>query len=306
MEIYLAGPNLKIIQEFYERSKLKPNILISYNDAKGKVEETVDSYRPYCNKFMLDSGGFSSKKKLTKEESICLGNRFLNFLKEKKSFLDKTFTCVFAFDYIKGLIDFNKNTSRYEEQLSIYDNIVPVVHNINENSNEIENYKVYEPHTIAIGFSEDKTNIKYLKPATEKIRMFTKSHLLGVTDAKLLTEIKTDTSDSRSWSDYAETGEICYYYKDNYKARIERLYNPNIQNKERSGAKLFYESEYFDIVMEDVKKFGFTQEDLDNKNKEKLMKFVNIYYTMGLETILNEIQDTINKTTKINDNHGTN
>lgn len=306
MEIYLAGPNLELFKEFHERSKLKPNILISYNDAKGEVEEVIDSYKPYCNKFMLDSGGFSTKDRLTKEDSISLGNRFVNFLKGRKSFLDETFACVFAFDYIKGVIDFNKNYDRFEEQLSIYDNIVPVVHNITENSKEIDDYLVYEPHTIGIGFSEDKRNIEYLKPATEKIRRFTNSHLLGVTDTKLLTQIKTDTSDSRSWSKYAEIGEICYYFKDNNKACIQRLYNPNIQNKERSGTKLFYESEYFSIVLKDVEKLGFTQMDLDNKNKEKLMKFLNMYYTMKLEIILNEIQNTINKPTLINDNDGEN
>ena len=84
------------------------------------------------------------------------------------------------------------------------------------------------------------------------------------------------------------------------------MYNPNIQNKERSGTKLFYESEYFSIVLKDVEKLGFTQRDLDNKNKEKLMKFLNMYYTMKLEIILNEIQNTINKPTLINDNDGEN
>lgn len=309
MEIYCADLDIDTLKQFNERTGLKPNVLFSYKYIGNKkntkdignkkntkdefnFKSVISQYKPITNKMMLDSGGFSTKN-LDEDDQDCLAleNRFYDLIEHNVEYLDEFFTCVFAFDKISdNYINYEKNFDRYDLQYSKYPKIVPIVHNITDNSKEIEKYSVYNPHTIAIGFSPEKTNIKYLEPATKKIRQVCKSHLLGITAVGILSEVETDTCDSTSWLQDSKHGIIRYFYVENGKILSESVYFPKYHGAVKGGTVSFDEFKFKDQLIEIAEsKFRLNKENFyDLYDGILYRKLMNIYFTMEYEKLLTE------------------
>ena len=304
MEIYCAGTgsasDINTLQIFNQYTGLKPNVLFSYKYIGDKINtkdeftfnSIISKYKPITNKMMLDSGGFSTKDMDDNSlECITLENRFYDFIEHNVKYLDEIFTCVFAFDKISNnYINYEKNFDRYDLQYSKYPRIVPIVHDITDNSKETEEYSIYNPHTIAIGFSREKTNIKYLKPATKKIRQRCKSHLLGITSVEILSKVETDTCDSTSWLQDSNLGIIRYFYVENEKILSAGVYFPKYHGAVKNGTVSFDKFKFRDQLIEVAEsKFRLKKENFDDLYAGTLYrKLMNLYFTMEYEKLLTE------------------
>ncbi|QTO40856.1 hypothetical protein [Desulfovibrio desulfuricans] len=288
MEIYFAEPQISVFKKFYELTKIRVNVLFSYYYEHGHVQETMQSIRPYVNKIMLDSGGFSSSH-LPESEKNKTRDGFLNFIEQYGEYLDDRFTCTFAFDDLSKGKNFYDNLNLFDEQVGKYPRIVPIVHNIMPDSTEIEEYAKYSPHTIAIGKCDNKTSLKYLRPAVDKIKTYCRCHLLGITDFKIITSVNADSCDSTSWMHDAKDGIVRYFKYANGTPQMELIYFPDKQGKTRNGTVLlddFSGKEDFLVTM--LKSLNLKRADFYNNNYLESRQLANIFYTVELNNYLRQ------------------
>ena len=289
MNVYLVKPpSVSILQEFYGATGLKPNILISmkeYFDNYKGLFKVVSEIKPYVNKFILDSGGFSTNDIKDKKTAEDMKNKYLIFIELYRNYIEKTFEYIFAFDYIYGNIDFNLNSDWYDEQHSVNKMVVPVIHNIHNNT-EVDRYSSYHPKHISIGKCPDKTNVDFLKPVIDEIRKKSKFHFLGVTAPKILTKIIVDNCDSKSWIDESKSGVLNYFYEDDKEIKQDNVHFPKYIDVKKSGAILYEKYKNIEKIYEIGKIFGKVSEDFISGNQQDTLMLCSIYNYMKLEELL--------------------
>ena len=62
MKIFPAIQNAKIVRDFFEKTGVKLNVLISYQYLNGQANKLVKDYRDMINLLYLDSGAYTANK----------------------------------------------------------------------------------------------------------------------------------------------------------------------------------------------------------------------------------------------------
>ena len=292
MKIYFSAPNLSILQEYHERTGgRKLNILVSYYEHKTNLLQTLEKYAPYIGDVMLDSGAFSMFKEGVGSDAIKdLMRQFHGFLKSTDSkFLDR-FKMIFNLDYHpdkKTGLAYNQQA--FHDLQQAYSRVVPVLHDITESSEDFETYSSYNPCAIAIGTSEDKRKLKYLRPMVDRIHASGKPcHILGVTSLSILKECYVSSCDSKSWLDYSKSGQVMYVANVEHDI-IENIYFPNKEDDKRSGTIFIHKYNGIDNFCREMKKeLQLELEDFFHPVKCSMARgLANIYGFLKIEEIVN-------------------
>ena len=291
MEIYFSGIGPDIACEYFERTGVKINVLLSFADVKGSALEEAQRYKPYVENLMLDSGAFTSFG-LGEYEAETMNRNFEAFLKiSDKNILENTFSQIFSFDPIPDAIGFERNRLRYLELRKIYPKLTAVVHNIQKDSEEIDWYLSQKPYAIAIGKCEDKANIKKVKPWADKINATSDVifHYLGVFRQDVLEACYPDTCDATSALAYALNG-VTIYYPPNSNEKYDNLYFSNRMGKVKPGHHSISTYQYADAFFQEMEanlKIKFA--DFHKASTEtQSLALVNIYTFLKMVDFINK------------------
>ena len=292
MNIYLVASSSEIFKLFYSCTGLKPNILISmknYLDNYIGLLRLIKNVRPFVNNIILDSGGFSTKDIRDVKVAETMKNKYLNFINKYYNYIHETFEYIFAFDYIHGQINFDLNFKWFDEQHSLNEMVVPVIHDISENTKKVDQYSVYHPKHIAIGKCPNKTNIKLLKPVIDNIRRNSEFHFLGITTPKILTEIIVDNCDSKSWIDYSTTGKLMCFYLENNEFKSDTIYFKKYEGSSYPGSISFDDYNKKNEILKIGVIFDREYKDFFNEKQSETLMLCSLYNYMKLQDLINNI-----------------
>ena len=220
MNLYLSSFTIEALTEYnllFPDEKL--NVLLSYAYRNGNYYHFLNTHRDKINSLILDSGTYTKNKStnIGLTESI----RFEGY----KAYL-KSFDC--AYDYY---FNYDRNFSPegvfenlyYQTRLQDCGHFpVPVVHDYNRSELYFYLYNErYSSETIALGFAKDKLkNIERL--SWEIYDCGKKVHVLGVSSYNKLKETPIAYTDSSSWMQYSNYGQI-RFWNENKRFRGNKL-----------------------------------------------------------------------------------
>ena len=289
MDFFFAGMEDPLVaQEYFARTGEKLNVLFSFYTIGSRIDRIVDLFSPVVKKMMLDSGAFSlftkNEAEITRFKQI-----YTNFLKYNSDFLNEKFDCVFTLDYRSNFDGFEDNFDMFKQLHCVYRNVVPVIHSLGAGNPEILAYEKFLPHTIAIGqnkFRNRKSHLGHLIGAINSIQRKSKCHLLGVSDYKMLSNLKTiDSCDSTSWLKCANCGIVLRYKIVGNRLESQPIYFPNKEGVSRKGTVTLEEmlgDEKNEFLREMKENLNLTRNDFFNNNAGMSRCLANIYYTLKM------------------------
>jgi len=207
MNIFCAVGDADMVPLFFDKTGIRPNIIIANNYIKGQSFKLTDLYRDRINFLYLDSGAYSVS---TGKSNIDVFGYF-HYLKDYGHKFDVCFNLDDRFDDP----DHNLCNQFYLESglLNTPTVPVPVVHDDVDPFGEFEIYANLGHSFIAIGSSgSSAVKDKLLTQAKEKYPDV-KIHLFGDLDRKLLEKHRPYSADSASWAHQAGKGGGIYYWR---------------------------------------------------------------------------------------------
>lgn len=293
-EIFLAALNNYELEQYAAKMTSKVNVLYSYFYNQGEViHNIVKKTQKFVQKYMLDSGGFSTRN-MSGEHRQELKRKFFNYIQYHNEYLNNIFACVFAYDDLQATVE--ENIAYFDEQYALYNAIIPVIHNLDDPTHEIDTYLSYNPKIIGIGQPDRGTkvrNAKRLNPVIKAIRGKNKDikiHLLGITEFDTLLNVDFDTCDSTSYLVCAKSG-ILMYFDENM--LIEKIDFSNKEYKQKAGVVPLDKSKNREKFLSDMKKtFDLNRCDFFNNNATQNLTIANIYYTMKMQTYLKKQENS--------------
>lgn len=307
MELFFAGgPNNNIFIKFYEKTHKKVNILKNYYELMDRdFKKEILSYKPYVDKIMLDSGAFSANNSLNPKEAEIIKCRYPYFLKQNKDFLEGNIYRVFTYDIHFDKKDYQENFILYLDLKDAFENICPVIHRYTEyvDNIEVDTYSPFSPPTIAIGqiISNNKrdnrtnqNNISKLQATINSIKNVNSDcHLLGISEFKALNTLKHyDTSDSKSWMDFATSGTVQIFWPPDATNAVpvtKMIKIPQYLKDENNSASIYkipdYErTKFFDEMKEELQ---LEERDFNNSSSTESLMLANLYYFTKMVDYLN-------------------
>ena len=199
----MATTDPEIIPAFYEKTKIKLNIMISYQYLRGAAYKVIEKYRGMTHLLYLDSGAFSASQG---KSSITLPE-YLGYLK----MFGHLFDVVFNFDDKFGDPDHNWKNQVYLEDGLAGTGIkpVPVVHDVNDPFGEFEMYAESGHSYVAIGSTTKLEDDVFEKMKKEFQNV--KIHMFGTLERGMLFKHKPYSADASTFAQEAANGNILYW-----------------------------------------------------------------------------------------------
>jgi hypothetical protein len=222
MFIFHAVVDPGIIPLFYEKTGIKLNALIAYNNIKGHSWNLTDLYHDLINLRFLDSGAYSASTGNSKIDVFGYGN-YLNRFGHK-------------YDGCFNLDDrFDDPTHNLQNQLYLESSLIgkptrpiPVIHDKKDPFGEFEMYVGLGHRFIAIGSSASKASKDQLLEQAREKHPDVRIHLFGDLDRYLLEKHRPFSADSSSWAHKAGVGGGIYYWRPSEK----KQYHYNIGGRD--------------------------------------------------------------------------
>lgn len=280
MHIICAVSDANIIPRFFDKTGIKPNILIAYNYIKGSSFKLTDTYRDMINLLYLDSGAYSV---YTGRANIDVQGYF-HYLNAYRHKFDVCFNLDDRFDDPSH----NLFNQFYLEKGLLKTVPVPVVHDSVDPFGEFEMYAGLGHSYIAIG-SGGSAAVKdrLLTQAKEKCPDV-KIHLFGDLDKSLLEKHRPYSADSASWAHQAGKGGGIYYWRPS----DNKSYRYNVGGRDSvKGSQHIKESPFW----EEIRAFLY---DTFRYEYNDLLKYVepkwilNLYYYRQYENYVNSLDET--------------
>ena len=271
MKIFNVITDAEIIPMFYETTKIKLNVMVSYPYCKGNVYKLAVEYRDMIDELYLDSGAFPAQKgKVTITVS-----EYRRFIRRYGHY----FNAVFTLDDNFTNPDHNFNYQAYlEEALADSDKRpVPVIHDEKNPFEEFETYVEQGHDYIAIG-SNKKLSDKVFEKIREKFPGVN-IHMFGNLNRKMLFGHNPYSADASTWANQAGMGSI--YYWDPNDSR-DYLINLGGREKKDDFNSFKHKAELESFLSE---KFGYDHSRLLTDHSARWI--VNLYFFKQLEDILN-------------------
>lgn len=198
MLIYLSAMTQRAMYFYCDVfPKAKLNILLAY-DGNENYHRLVDKYGDNIDSLILDSGAFGKHSREQKGLEVFYNKYgYARYLRNHHSKYDIYVN--FDEDFTKSGFEINYQNQLFLESLGL--NPMPVIHNYDVNSQEVQFYlNCGKYNLVSFGFSEDKTiaNIKTLAHAFHDAGIDV--HLLGRTFFKSLAFAPISLCDSSSWA----------------------------------------------------------------------------------------------------------
>ena len=288
MKIYQAITDADIVPKFYNRTKRKLNIMISYAYRERNISKLVKDYRSKINSLALDSGAFS----------VFTGRKKINlkvygvFLRKFGDLFDLCFTLDDRFD---------DAAHNYENQLELEEVLegkswkpIPVVHDFDDPFQEFQMYVNHGHEYIALGSMGERQKIG--DDVLERIRMEypdIKIHMFGTLNLEMLHKHRPESADSSGWAQKAGMGSIYYWRPSENKSYS---YDVGAVDSNTSKKNLVKDSPFYDEIKAFwMDKLHLTPEDVVSKSEAKYL--CNLYFFTQLEEYLNS-QDSETKSEK--------
>jgi len=278
MFIFHAITDITTILVFYEKTGIKLNILIAYNNIKGQSSKLTDLYRDRINLLYLDSGAYS----VSRNNSNIDKYGYRDYL---ECFGDKFDACFNLDD------DFNDPEHNLQNQFFIESCLagsgtllVPVVHDKIDPFAEFELYAELGHRYIAIGSSGSSSVKDQLLTRAKAEYPDVKVHLFGNLDRNLLEKHRPYSADSATFAHQAGVGGGIYYWRPSE----NRAYQYNIGGRDSvKGSKHIKMSPFW----EEIRSFlydTFRYEDNDLFNYQ-VRRILNLYHYKQYEDYLNNL-----------------
>jgi hypothetical protein len=266
MKIFMATTDSNIIPGFYQKTKIKLNVMISYHFLRGQASKVAEDYRGMIDLLYLDSGAYSASKG---KSSITLPE-YLGYLR----MYGHLFDVVFNFDD-----NFNDPDHNLKNQLILEEGLartgikpIPVIHDTNDPFEEFKMYSELGHDYIAIG-SNEKLKDNFFE-RIKKDFPNVKVHMFGTLDRKMLSKHKPYSADSSSFVQEAAGGNIFYWDPiDKKEQRIKVIHFNRFKHKR-------------DLENFLHKTFNYGYQDLLNSYDAKAI--VNMYFYKQLEDLINQ------------------
>lgn len=276
MEIFMAITDPNIIPAFYQKTKMKLNIMISYHYLRGAAYKVAEKYRDLINFLFLDSGAFSASQG---KSSITLPE-YLGYLK----MYGHLFDAVFNFDDKFDDPEHNWRNQVYLEKGLAGTGIkpIPVVHDVNDPFGEFEMYAEGGRDYIAIG-STTKLKDDVFEKMKENFPNV-KVHMFGSLDRKMLFKHKPYSADSSTFTQEAANGNIFYWDPiDQKECKI------NVGEREKKGNNIIHCKTFkhrANLEKFIYETFNYRCQDLLTSYEAK--SIVNMYFFTQLQNRINQ------------------
>lgn len=278
MLIFHAVENPGIIPIFYDKTGIKLNVLIAYNNIKGNSWKLTDLYRDRINLLYLDSGAYSV---YTGKSNIDV-HGYLDYL---KLYGDKFDACFNLDDRFNDPGHNQQNQSYLESGLIGSATMpIPVVHDKNDPLGEFETYTGLGHDYIAIGSSGSKADKDQLLGQAKEKYPDVKIHLFGDLDGYLLTKHRPYSADSATWVHKAGKGGGIIYWRPSE----NKPYQYNVGSREVfKGSPHIKLSPFWGEIRAFIHdSFGYEERDLF---KYEVRWILNFYFYWQLENYLNSL-----------------
>jgi len=276
MKIFMAVAHSEIIPAFYQKTKIKLNVMISYQYLGGQASKVAEDYRGMIDLLYLDSGAFSASKG---RSSITL-SEYLGYLK----MYGHLFDAVFNFDDKFDDPEHNLNNQLFLEKGLEGTGIkpIPVVHDPKDPFGEFEMYAELGHDFIAIG-----SNKKLKDDVFERIKKEfpnVKIHMFGTLERKMLFKHKPYSADSSSFEQEAGRANIFYWDPIDKKE-----YSIDVGEREKKGSKVIHCKRFHhraNLEKFIYKTFNYRCQDLLTSPEAR--PIVNIYFFKQIENRINQ------------------
>ena len=275
-EILMAITDPEIIPAFYEKTKIKLNIMISYQYLRGAASKVAEKFRSMTRLLFLDSGAFSASQG---KSSITLPE-YLGYLKMFGHFFD----VVFNFDDKFDDPEHNWRNQVYLEKGLEGTGIkpVPVVHDVNDPFGEFEMYVEGGHSYVAIGSNKKLEDNVFEKMKKEFPNV--KIHMFGTLDRKMLFKHKPYSADSSSFAQEAAGGIILYWDPID-----EKEYRINVGEREKKGSDFIHFKTFGHRAnLEKFLKTTFNYDYQDLLTSYEAKSIVNMFF-------FHQLQDRVNQ-----------
>lgn len=279
MKIFHAISNAEIVPVFYDKTGIKPNILISYAYQEGNISKLVKTYRSMIGSLYLDSGAFSVFTGASKMDV----REYAAFLNRYGDNFDACFTMDDRFDDAEHNLD---NQLFLEQELSRKSwKPIPVIHDYLQPVAEFRMYVGLEHKYIALGSLGARRKIS--RQVIEEIQKefpTIKIHMFGQLNMKLLKQYRPYSADSAGWAHQAGIGGTVYYWRATDNKRYSYSYGGADSNKVTHIKNSPFWGEIEDFLH---KTFQYTYNDLHNPRPRHIL---NIYATIQFEHYVNSLK----------------
>ncbi len=207
MLIFHAIGDADIVPIFYDKTGIRLNIMVAYNNIKRNASKLTDRYRNQINLLYLDSGAYSAHTGRSNVDVHdyraylrCYGHKF-----------DACFNLDDCFDSPAHNL---RNQLCLEEGLPSNRRApIPVIHDKQDPLGEFETYVGLNHDYIALGSSSSaRTKEELLQKAKEKYPAV-RIHLFGDLSWKLLERHRPYSADSSTWAHRAGRYGGIYYWR---------------------------------------------------------------------------------------------
>jgi len=278
MKILNAIYRAEIIPEFYKRTKIKLNLLISYHYAKGQAFKLTKKYRKMISLLYLDSGAFS----VSTGKSIITISEYSKYINMFGHLFDEVFTL--DDDFEDPFHNLCNHTYLVRHRTKKVKRPIPVVHYEKNPFKELEVYRNLGHNSIAIGSNSSKKSLDdFFKKVTDKYPDL-RIHLFGKLDRKILSTCKPYSADASTWTQIT-TYNIIYYWDPIDKKECP-IYVGGKEKKLKSKRikhlrDFHHEKELREFLF---KTFGYEEKDL--LSSKIAQQVVNLYFFNQLEKIV--------------------
>lgn len=277
MKIFAAITTADTVNDFYSKTKIKLNYLISYAYLRGQAYKLTNEYRSMIDSLYLDSGAYSAA---TGRANITV-SEYQTYLKLYGNNFDQYFNLDDDFD--------NPNHNRWNQGFIAKGlprgakKPIPVVHDNKNPFSEFSDYADEGYDYIAIG-----STTKIPTPVFEKILKRypkVKIHIFGRLDLDELKQYKPYSADAATWAHAAMNGNLLFWDAEDEK--VERI---SVGGRDKSGGTPVHFKSYKNkkILKEQIMAvFGFEYKDFLSKGGQEKMMLVNLYCFKQMEDFLN-------------------
>ena len=277
--IFFAISDADIAPLFFDKTGIKCNYLMAFNNIKNQSWKLTNLYRKKINLLYLDSGAYASS---TRRSCAVSRDRYLDHLRGYGHKYDEFFNLD---DNFNDPVH-NQNNQHYLENGLGGTGMkpIPVVHDKTDPFGEFSMYANMGHQYIAIGSSGSRKGKDKLLTQAKNKYPEVKIHLFGDLDKYLLEKHRPYSADSASWAHQAGVGGGIYYWRPQEK----KQYQFNIGGRNRVNGKTHIKLSPLWNEIEDFlyNKFGYDHHDLFNY---KCRFILNIYAIKQYEDYLNSV-----------------
>jgi hypothetical protein len=276
MYIFNAITNVEIIPRFFNKTGVKLNYLMAFDNLRNQTQKLTSDYRHMINLLYLESGGYRTRKgkaNITKE-------KYLAFLQAH----GHLFNQVFSLDDKQDDVSHNQANLDYLEQNLTGTGVkpLPVLHDPKFYSTDIPRLAAQGYDYLCLATPHMISDEVFIDTARDFPNM--KFHLSGKLRRSILQKHRPYSADAANWIHSAVKGIIHYWHIPELKEYTVYVGGRERKTKTPVDVQNFHHKNSLEAFLSST--FNYSLADLSGSNQEA-RGVVNMYFYHQLETYLN-------------------